>query len=141
MSIISGLTTSFKTELLQGIHDFTTTTGDVFYIALYSSTASIGPSTTAYTTTGEVSGDGYTAGGALLTSTTPTSSGYTAWVDFADVSWASATFSARGALIYNSTESKKSVMVLDFGMDRVATASTFTITFPTADAVNAIIRL
>jgi len=140
--------TSFKLELLTAIHAFTTTvargatTADTFKIALYTSSATLDASTTAYSATNEVaSGGGYTTGGNTLTSPTTTSSGTTAYVDFADSSWTSATFTARGALIYNSTQSNKSVVVLDFGSDKTASAGTFTIVFPTNDASNAIIRL
>jgi len=140
--------TSFKLELLTAIHAFTTTvargatTADTFKIALYTSSATLDASTTAYSATNEVaSGGGYTTGGNTLTSPTTTSSGTTAYVDFADSSWTSATFTARGALIYNSTQTNKSVVVLDFGSDKSVSAGTFTIVFPTNDASNAIIRL
>jgi len=140
--------TSFKLELLTAIHAFTTTvargatTADTFKIALYTSSATLDATTTAYSATNEVaSGGGYTTGGNTLTSPTTTSSGTTAYVDFADSSWTSATFTARGALIYNSTQSNKSVVVLDFGSDKSVSAGTFTVVFPTNDASNAIIRL
>ena len=142
--------TSFKLQLLNGIHAFTTTvargstTADTFKIALYTSSATLDASTTVYSTTNEItntSGSAYTAGGNTLTSATATSSGTTAYVDFADSSWASASFTARGALIYNSTQGNKSVVVLDFGSDKTASAGTFTIVFPTNDASNAIIRI
>jgi hypothetical protein len=140
--------TSFKLELLTAIHAFTTTvtrgatTADTFKIALYTSSATLDATTTAYSATNEVaSGGGYTTGGNSLTSATTTTSGTTAFVDFADSSWTSATFTARGALIYNSTQSNKSVVVLDFGSDKSVSAGTFTIVFPTPDASNAIIRL
>ena len=140
--------TSFKLELLTATHAFTTTvvraltTADTFKVALYTSSATLDASTTAYAATNEVaSGGGYTTGGNTLTSATTTSSGTTAYVDFADSSWTSATFTARGALIYNSTQSNKSVVVLDFGSDKSVSAGTFTIVFPTNDASNAIIRL
>lgn len=132
--------TSFKVECFKAIHDFTATTGDTFKIALYDSTASLGPDTTAYTTTGEVSGTGYSAGGITLTSVTPTSSGYTAICDFADATFSTVTLTARGALIYNSTKSNRAVAVLDFGIDRTKTAENFVVTFPSADSDNAIIR-
>jgi hypothetical protein len=140
MAITQGICNSFKEELLDGIHNFNTG-GDVFKIALFTSAASIGPSTTQYTTGGEVSGAGYTAGGITLTGQSTTLSGGTAFVDFNDAQWAGATFTARGALIYNSTDSNKAVMVLDFGSDKVASASTFTVQFPSADVTNAILRL
>lgn len=141
MAISQAMCTSFKVELLQGVHDFTASTGDTFKIALYTSSATLGASTTAYTVSNEVSGSGYTAGGNTLTNVTPTSSGTTAFTDFADTTWSTATITARGALIYNSTESDKAVCVLDFGSDKTSTAGNFTIVFPTADASNAIIRI
>ena len=141
MAISQAMCTSFKVELLQGVHDFTASTGDTFKIALYTSSATLGASTTAYTVSDEVSGSGYTAGGNTLTNVTPTSSGTTAFTDFADTTWSAATITARGALIYNSTESDKAVCVLDFGSDKTSTAGDFTIQFPTADASNAIIRI
>ena len=141
MAISQAMCTSFKVELLQGVHNFTASTGDVFKIALYTSSATLGASTTAYTVSNEVSGSGYTAGGNTLTNVTPTSSGTTAFTDFADTTWTTATITARGALIYNSTESDKAVAVLDFGSDKTSTAGAFTIVFPTADASNAIIRV
>ena len=141
MAISQSMCTSFKVELLQGVHNFTASTGDVFKIALYTSSATLGASTTAYTVSNEVSGPGYTAGGNTLTNVTPTSSGTTAFTDFADTTWSAATITARGALIYNSTESDKAVAVLDFGSDKTSTAGNFTIVFPTADASNAIIRI
>ena len=142
--------TSFKLQLLTATHAFTTTqiraatTADTFKIALYTSSATLDASTTAYATTNEITntaGTAYVAGGNTLTSAATSSSGTTAFVDFADSSWASASFTARGALIYNSTQSNKSVVVLDFGSDKTASAGTFTIVFPTADASNAIIRI
>ena len=139
------LCTSFKTELLKGVHDFTATTGDTFKIALYTSSATLGAGTTAFTTSNEItnsSGTAYTSGGATLTSVTPTSSGTTALCDFADVSFTSASFTANGALIYNDTESgDPAVCAIAFGADKTVTSGTFTIQFPTADATNAIIRL
>ena len=138
MSISQTATTSFKVQLLEGVHNFTS---DTFKIALYTGSASLDSTTTVYTTTGETSGTGYTAGGETLTPTTPTSSGTTAYVSFANVSWASASFTARAALIYNATQGNKSVAVLDFGSDKTVSGSTFTITFPTADASNAIVRI
>lgn len=136
------LCTSFKVELLEGVHDFTTGTGDTFKIALYTSAATLDASTTAYSATNEVSGTGYTAGGEALTNVSPTSSGTTAFIDFADVTWSSATITARGALIYNSTAAgNPAVAVLDFGADKTSTAGDFTVIFPTADASNAIVRI
>lgn len=138
MAITQSIPTSFKAELPAGIHVFGT---DAFYIALYTSSASLDASTTVYSATNEVVGTGYTAGGAALTAAAPTSSGTTAILDFSDVSWTTATITARGALIYNSSKSNKAVLVLDFGTDRIVTSGTFSITFPTPDSSNAIIRL
>lgn len=141
MAITQAMATSFKQELLTGTHNFTNGTGDTFKIALFTSSATLGASTTAYSTSNEVSGTGYTAGGNTLTNVTPSTSGTTAFTDFADTTWSSATITARGALIYNSTDSDKAVVVLDFGSDKTSTAGDFTIQFPTADASNAIIRI
>ena len=141
MAIIQAFANTFKTEVLTGLHNFTTTTGNAFKLALYTSSATLGSGTTAYSSTNEVSGTGYTAGGATLTNVTPTLSGSTAIVDFADVTWSSSTITARGALIYNSTNSDRAVLVLDFGSDKSSSAGDFTVLFPAADASNAIIRL
>ena len=143
MAISQAMCTSFKVELLDGVHNFNTG-GDTFKIALYTSSATLDASTTVYTTSGEVSSSGtnYTAGGNTLSvSQVPTSSGTTAYLDFADTTWLAATITARGALIYNSSKSNKAVAVLDFGSDKTSTAGDFTIIFPTADASNAIIRI
>ena len=144
MAITSAICTSFKVELLKGVHNFTATTGDTFKIALYDSDATLGASTTAFTTSEEItntSGTAYTSGGATLTSVTPVASSTTAVCDFADVSYTSASFTANGALIYNSSDSNAAVCAIAFGSDKTATNGTFTIQFPTADATNAIIRL
>jgi hypothetical protein len=144
MAITSAICTSFKQELLVGTHNFTATTGNTFKIALFTSDASLGASTTAFSTSNEItnsSGTAYTSGGATLTSVTPTTSGTTALCDFADVSYTSASFTANGALIYNSSQSNKAVCAIAFGSDKTVTSGTFTIQFPTADATNAIIRL
>ena len=140
--------TSFKKELLYGVHDFDLANGDTFKIALYDNNASFTAATTAYTATDEVSGTGYSAGGGALTNVDPTSSGTTALTDFQDETFSSATITARGALIYNTTPNTTSiavtnptVVVLDFGADKTSTAGDFTIVFPTADASNAIIRI
>ena len=134
--------TSFKKELLQAVHNFTSGTGNTFKLALYTNSASFTATTTAYTATNEVSGTGYSAGGGTLTKVTPTSSGTTALTDFADLTFSAATITARGALIYNDTASgDPSVIVLDFGSDKTSTAGDFTIVFPAADATNAIIRI
>jgi len=147
MAITQAMCTSFKVDLLNGIHAFGTTvaragtTADTMYMALYTSSATLDDTTTAYTATNEVSGTGYSAGGQALTTVAPTSSGTTAFLDFNDETWTSSTITARGALIYNSTQSNKSVAVLDFGSDKTSTAGDFTVVFPTADASNAIIRI
>jgi hypothetical protein len=141
MAITQAMCTSFKVELLTGTHDFTNSTGDTFKLALYTSSASLDASTTAYSVTNEASGLGYSAGGGTLTNVTPTSSGTTAFTDFADLTFSSATITARGCLIYNDTDSDKAVAVLDFGGDKTSTNGDFTIQFPTADASNAIIRI
>ena len=150
---MAGLTqamcTSFKTELLTGTHDFTNGTGNTFKIALFRATASIvgtyGAATTNYSdVTGnsdEASGTGYSAGGNTLTNVTPTSTGTTAFTDFDNTTWSTATITASGALIYNSSASNAAVAVLDFGGDKTSTAGDFTIVFPTADATDAIIRI
>ena len=144
MAISSAICTSFKQEILVGTHNFTASSGNTFKIALYTSSASLGAATTAYSATNEISntsGSAYSAGGATLTSVTPTTSGTTAICDFADVSYTSASFTANGALIYNDTQSDKAVAVIAFGSDKTVTSGTFTIQFPTADATNAIIRI
>lgn len=139
-AITQAVCTSFKVELFTATHNFTATTGHVFKIALYTSSATLGAATTAYSATNEVSGAGYAAGGNTLTSVTPTSSGTTAICDFADTAWTTATITARGAEIYNSSATNKAVLILDFGSDQSSTAGTFTIVFPAADASNAILR-
>jgi len=142
LAITQAMCTSFKVELLQGVHDFTTSTGDTFKLALYTSSATLDATTTAYSSSNEVSNSGtYSAGGGTLTNVTPTSTGTTAFTDFDDISFTSATITARGALIYNSSNSNKAVAVLDFGSDKTSTDGTFTIQFPTADASSAIIRI
>ena len=142
MAITQAVCTSFKQEILVEGHDFTATTGDTFKIALYTSSASLDATTTAYSSTNEVSASGtYTAGGGSLTAVTPTTSGTTALCDFADASFTSATITARGALIYNSSNSNKAVCVLNFGGDKTSPSGTITVQFPTADASNAILSL
>jgi hypothetical protein len=144
------MATSFKTELLKGCHDFTLTTGDAFKLALYTNSASFTAATTTYTATNEVPNSGsYAAGGGTLTNITAVNSGTTAFTDFADLTFTTATITARGALIYNSTPNTTSsagltnpvVAVLDFGADKTSTAGDFTIVFPVADSANAIIRI
>ena len=144
MAITSAICTSFKVELLKGVHNFTATTANTFKIALYDSDATLGAGTTAFTTSEEItntSGTAYTSGGATLTSVTPVADSTTAVCDFADVSFSSATFTANGALIYNSSATNAAVAAIAFGSDKTATNGTFTIQFPAADASNAIIRL
>ena len=139
--------TSFKQELLTGSHNFTNSTGDTFKLALYDNNASFTAATTDYTATNEVGNSGsYTAGGGTLTNVTPTTSGTTAFTDFADLTFTSATITARGALIYNTTTgaatgTTDSIVVLDFGSNKSSTAGDFQIVFPTADATNALIRI
>jgi len=135
--------TSFKVELMRAVHNFTTSTGNTFKLALYNNSASFTAATTAYTVTNEVANSGtYTAGGGTLTNVTPTSTGTTAFTDFADLSFTSATITAYGALIYNDTAAgDPTVCVLDFGGAKTSTSGTFTIIFPAADATNAIIRI
>ena len=138
--------TSFKQELLEGAHNFKNSGGDTFKLAMYTNSASFNAATTAYTTSNEVSGTGYSAGGGTLANVTPTTSGTTAYTDFTDLTFSTATVTARGALIYNSqmgggSGTTNTVVVLDFGSDKTSTAGDFTIQFPTADASNAIIRI
>jgi hypothetical protein len=143
MAISQAMATSFKVEILGGDFDFSSGTAQVFKIALYTSSATLGATTTAYSATDEVAGTGYTAAGNTLTiSTNPTSTGTTAFLDFADTTWSTATITARGALIYLANGgTNPAVAVLDFGSDKTSTAGDFTIVFPAADASNAIIRI
>ena len=150
MAIAQAMCTSFKKELLEGVHNFKNSGGDTFKLALYaegsggksSTTATLGATTTAFTTTGEVATSGsYSTGGGSLTRVDPTTSGTTAFTDFADLSFTTATITAMGALIYNSSDSNAAVCVLDFTSNKTSTSGTFTIQFPTADANNAIIRI
>ena len=143
MAITQAMCTSFKVELMQAVHNFTASTGNTFKLALYDNNASFTAATTAYTASNEVGNSGtYSAGGGTLTNVTPTSSGTTAFTDFADLSFTSATITAYGALIYNDTAAgNPAVCVLDFGGAKTSTNGTFTIIFPTADATNAIIRI
>jgi len=142
MSISQAMCTSFKKELMEAKHNFLNSGGSTFKLAMYTSSASLGAGTTAYTTSNEVSGTGYTAKGNTLTRVDPTTSSTTAFTDFADTTFSSATLTARGALIFNEdTSGDTSVCVLDFGGDKTSTAGDFTIVFPTADASNAIIRI
>lgn len=141
MAITTAFCTSFKQQLMQGQHNFTLSTGNTFKIALYTSSATLGATTTAYSATNEVSGTNYTAGGNTLTNVTPTTSGTTAYTDFADTTWSSSTITANGALIYNANASNAATVVLAFGSDKSSSNGDFTIVFPLADASNAIIRI
>jgi hypothetical protein len=155
MAITQAMCTSFKQELLQGVHNFTsgsgggTTTstgsGNAFKIALFTSSASLGAGTTAYSTSNEASGTGYDAGGKALTNVTPTTSSTTALTDFADVTWGSSSVTARGAMIYNSSttagSANRAILILNFGADKASSSGDFTISFPTADSSSAIIRI
>jgi hypothetical protein len=147
MAIQQTATTSFKVELLQAVHNFGPTSPNTFKVALYTGSSSIGPSTTVYSTTNEVVGTGYTAGGNTLTiNVSPTSGNNsssvpTAYISFANSTWTNASFTCRGALIYNSSQGNKSVAVLDFGSDKVVSNDTFQIAFPPPDANNAIVRI
>ena len=149
MAITQAMATSFKVEILKGLHAFGTsviragTTADTFRVALYTSSATMDATTTAYSVTNEVSGTNYTAGGEAITIVTaPTSTSTTAWLDFTDVTWATSTITARGALIYNDTSSGNlAVGVLDFGSDKTSTAGNFSIVWPAGDSTNAIIRV
>ena len=144
MAISSAICNSFKQEILVGTHNFTASSGNAFKIALYTSSASMGASTTAYSSSNEISnssGSAYSAGGATITSVTPVLDGSTAVCDFADVSWTSASFTANGCLIYNDTQSDKAVCVVAFGGDKTVSSGTFTIQFPAAAAATAIVRI
>ena len=146
MAITSALVTSFKKELLERKHDFNATSGHTFKIALYTSSATLGASTTDYSATNEVVGTGYTAGGTALTNIDPATSGTTAFIDFADATWPSATITAAGALIYNTTSdggtgTTDAVAVISFGGDKTSTNGDFVVQFPVADASNAIVRI
>ena len=138
MAISQAMVTSFKVELFGGIQDLDT---DTIKIALFTSAATLNAATTAYSTTNEVVGTGYVAGGNTLAGATISSSGTTAFVDFSDTTWTSATITARGALIYNSSKANRAIAVLDFGSDKTSTAGDFTVQMPVADASNALIRI
>tara|TARA_R100000322_G_C5322313_1_gene160876 strand:+ start:90 stop:527 length:438 start_codon:yes stop_codon:yes gene_type:complete len=144
MAISSAVCNSFKQEILVGTHNFTASSGNAFKLALYQSDASLGASTTAYSSSEEItntSGSAYTAGGKALTSVTPVLDGSTAVCDFADISFTSASFTANGCLIYNDTQSDKAVCVVAFGGDKTVSSGTFTIQFPAAAASTAIVRI
>ena len=138
MAISQALCSSFKQQILLGEHDLDT---DVIKLALYTSAATLSAATTAYSTSDEVVGTGYTAGGNTLTGASVSLSGTTAYVDFSDTTWSTATITARGALMYNSSKSNKAIAVLDFGSDKTSTAGDFTVQFPTNDASSAIVRI
>jgi len=142
MAITQAMCTSFKQEILEAKHNFLNSGGSTFQIALYTSSASLDASTTAYTTSNEVSGTGYTAKGNTLTRVNPSTSGTTALTDFSDTTWSSSTITARGAMIFNDSASgDPSVLILNFGSDKSSSSGDFTIAFPAADASNAIIRI
>ena len=142
MAISQAMCTSFKKEILEAKHNFLNSGGSTFKIPLYTSSASLGASTTAYTTSNEITGTNYTAKGNTLTRVDPSTSGTTALTDFADTTWSSSTITARGAMIFNETVSgDTSVLILDFGADKSSSSGDFTIQFPAADASNAIIRI
>tara|TARA_R110000764_G_scaffold132920_1_gene220820 strand:+ start:1048 stop:1476 length:429 start_codon:yes stop_codon:yes gene_type:complete len=141
MAITSTLTTSFKKELLEATHNFSASGGNSFKLALYTSSASLGATTTAYSSTNEASGTNYTATGSALTNIAPTSASTTGFTDFSDLTFSNATVTARGCLIYNDTNSDKAVAAIDFGGDKTSTAGDFTIVFPAAAAGTAIIRI
>lgn len=138
MAISQAMCSSYKGQLLGAVHDMDT---DVFYIALYTSSAVLSEATTVYAATNEVVAVGYTAGGNILSGAAITLSGTTAFVDFNNTTWTTATITARGALIYNSSKSNKAVAVLDFGGDKSSTAGDFTVIMPTPNAANALIRI
>jgi len=141
VAISTAMCTSFKSELMSALHDFDNPGGNTFKIALYTSSATLGASTTAYSTSNEITGTGYSAGGNTLTSVSPTTSGTTAYVDFADTTWSSSTITANGALIYNANSSNAAVVTLAFGSDKSSSNGDFVIVFPTANATDAIIRI
>ncbi len=141
MAIIQTLTTSFKVELAQGLHNFTTGTGDVFKLALYTANADLGASTTAYITAGEASGNNYSAGGIILTNITPSFQGTTAYWSFDTATFTNVTLTTNGALIYNSTNGNRSVAVLNFGVNITKSSQNLVVTFPAADATNAVLRI
>lgn len=141
MAISTAMCTSFKSELMSALHDFDNPGGNTFKIALYTSAATLGATTTVYAATNEVTGTNYTAGGNTLTAVSPTTSGTTAFVDFADTTWSSSTITANGCLIYNNTNANRAVVSLAFGSDKSSSNGDFQIVFPTANATDAIIRI
>ena len=144
MTISSAVCNSFKQEILVGTHNFTASSGNAFKLAMYTSSASLGAGTTAYSSSNEIpntAGSAYSAGGKTIVSVTPALDGSTACCDFADISFTSASFTANGCLIYNDTQADKAVCVVAFGSDKTVSSGTFTIQFPAADASNAIVRI
>jgi len=141
MAITQSMATSFKKELLEGKHNFLASGGNSFKLALYTSSATMGAATTAFTTTNQAAGTNYTSGGNALTNVNPASSGTTAFTDFADLTFGTATITARGCMIYNDTNGDKSVATIDFGGDKTSTAGDFTIVFPAKASGTAIIRI
>tara|TARA_R100001510_G_C7626798_1_gene186503 strand:+ start:866 stop:1294 length:429 start_codon:yes stop_codon:yes gene_type:complete len=141
MAITQAMCTSFKKELLTATHNFTNSSGHTFKLALFTNSASLGASTTAYSTSNEASGTGYSSGGGTLTNVTPSNDGTTGLTDFSDLTFSDSTITARGALIYNSSQSNKAVCVLDFGADKSSSSGSFSIIMPAPDASNAIIRI
>jgi|TARA_B110000211_G_scaffold143770_1_gene164116 hypothetical protein len=141
MAITSTLTTSFKKELLEATHNFSASGGNSFKLALYTSSATLGATTTAFTTTGQASGTNYSSGGSALTNIAPLTSGTVGFTDFADLTFGTATITARGCMIYNDTNGDKSVATIDFGGDKTSTAGDFTIVFPAKASGTAIIRI
>jgi len=141
MAIFQTMCTSFKAEVAQGLHNFTTGTGDVFYLALYLPSADLGADTTVYTTSGESSGTNYTAGGIALTNITPTTSGTTGYWSFQNVTFSNVSLTCAGALIYNSTNGNRAVCVLNFGTTLVKASQDLVITFPTAGSTDAVLRI
>ena len=141
MAIIQTLTTSFKVELAQGLHNFTAVTGNVFKLALYTANADLGADTTAYTAAGESSGTNYSAGGIVLTNITPSFQGTTAYWSFETATFTNVTLTTNGALIYNSTNGNRSVAVLNFGVNITKSSQNLVVTFPAADATNAVLRI
>ena len=141
MAITSAIVTSFKTEVLKGTHNFTASSGNTFKLALYTSSATLGATATAFTTTNQASGTGYSTGGSALTNIAPVAVSTTAVCDFSDLTFGSSSITARGCMVYNDTNSDKAVFVADFGADKSSSSGDFTIVFPAATATGAIIRL
>ena len=141
MAIVQTMCTSFKAEVAQGLHNFTRSTGDVFYLALYTANATLGADTTVYTTSNEASGTNYTAGGIALTNITPLAASNTGYWSFDDATFSNVTLTCAGALIYNSTNGNRAVCVLNFGQTITKTASNLVVTFPPMGATDSILRI